>query len=408
MERGMKIHLGNKPLGGLAVLLLCLLVLPSCKKIHGEDTVKIGLLHSMSGTMAISEIPVMDAELLAVKEINEAGGVLGRKIEVIEEDGESSPQIFVEKVKKLLEEDSVASIFGCWTSASRKAVKTILEEDYGLLWYPLQYEGMEASPNIMYTGASPNQQVVPAIDYCIENEGRRIFLLGSDYVYPRTTNDIINAQLKTYDIENVGEVYLPLGHTDFSDVIDQILRAKPDIVVNTLNGDSNLAFFQLMRERGITADDFKVMSFSICEQEIKEIGSVNLEGHLTAWNYYQTDDNAQNRNFVESFKREYGQDSVTGDPLVSAYTAVHLWVLACEKAGSFDVEAVRIAAKGLSFDGPGGKVTVDGSNQHLYKTVRIGRINGNGLIDELWSTPEPIKPDPYLSSYYWAWGLKDN
>ncbi|MBR6154600.1 MAG: urea ABC transporter substrate-binding protein [Treponema sp.] len=390
----------------IVTLVLSTFVFPSCKKIHHEETVRVGLLHSLTGTMAISEIPLMEAEILAIEETNERGGVLGRKIEYIVEDGESSPQVFAAKMQKLLNEDKVATVFGCWTSASRIAVKPILEKQYGLLWYPLQYEGMEASPNIMYIGASPNQQIVPAVEYCLENIGKRLFFIGSDYIFPRTAKKIIDAQLVPYELETVGEVFVPMGHTDFAEIIDQIKKAKPDVVLNTLNGDSNLAFFHQLKEMGVTAEDIPVMSFSISEQEVTEIGPEVLAGHLTAWNYYQTIENNKNSEFVEGYKKMFGNDSVSGDPIASAHTAVHLWTQACEKAGSFDVEDVRIAAKGMSYDSPLGLVTIDGTNQHLYKPVRIGQIHDDGLIYEIWETPEPVKPDPYLSSYYWAWGLK--
>ena len=390
----------------IVTLVLSTFVFPSCKKIHHEETVRVGLLHSLTGTMAISEIPLMEAEILAIEETNERGGVLGRKIEYIVEDGESSPQVFAAKMQKLLNEDKVATVFGCWTSASRIAVKPILEKQYGLLWYPLQYEGMEASPNIMYIGASPNQQIVPAVEYCLENIGKRLFFIGSDYIFPRTAKKIIDAQLVPYELETVGEVFVPMGHTDFTEILDQIKKAKPDVVLNTLNGDSNLAFFHQLKEMGVTAEDIPVMSFSISEQEVTEIGPEVLAGHLTAWNYYQTIENNKNSEFVEGYKKMFGNDSVSGDPIASAHTAVHLWTQACEKAGSFDVEDVRIAAKGMSYDSPLGLVTIDGTNQHLYKPVRIGQIHDDGLIYEIWETPEPVKPDPYLSSYYWAWGLK--
>ena len=232
------------------------------------------------------------------------------------------------------------------------------------------------------------------------------FFLGSDYIFPRTAKKIIDAQLKSYELETVGEVFVPMGCSDFVDIIEQIKKTKPDIVLNTLNGDSNLAFFQQLSNSGITSDDIPVMSFSISEQEVQEIGADILEGHLTAWNYYQTIVNNKNAEFVERYKEMFGADKVSGDPIASAHTAVHLWAEACNKAGSFDVEAVRIAAKGMSYDSPLGLVTIDGSNQHLYKPVLIGRINSEGLIDEIWRTPDPVKPDPYLSSYYWAWGLK--
>jgi urea transport system substrate-binding protein len=384
--------------------LIALLVFSGCQK-NEEDTVKIGLLHSLSGTMAISEVPVRDSELLAIKEINEAGGVLGKQIVAVEEDGESNPGTFAEKAEKLLSQDNVVTVFGCWTSASRKAVLPIFEKLYGLLWYPVQYEGMEASPNIMYMGASPNQQVVPAVDYCAKNFGKRMYLVGSDYIFPRMANRIIRAQLGNLEGECVGETYVPMGHQDFAEVIEEIKVEKPDVIINSLNGDSNIYFFKQLAEAGFTADNMPIMSFSISEEEVSTIGVEYLTGHLVAWNYYETTETKRNAKFVSDYKSEYGSDRVTGDPIEAGYIAVHMWAKACEKAGSFDVEAVRIAAKGLSFTAPEGTVTIDGENQHLYKQVRIGKINNDGLIDEIWATPGAIKPDPYLSTYEWALGL---
>lgn len=381
------------------------LLFASCGNEAANNVVKVGILHSLSGTMAISETSVRDSELMAIKELNENGGVLGKKIKVIEEDGESNPSVFAEKARKLLENDKVVTVFGCWTSASRKAVKPIFEELFGLLWYPIQYEGMEASPNIMYMGASPNQQVVPAVDYCAEKFGKKMFLLGSDYIFPRTANRIIKAQLGQLGGECCGEEYVPMGHVDFLAVIEEIKKEKPDVIINTLNGDSNIFFFRELKEAGITSDIVPIMSFSISEEEVKTIGVENLLGHLVAWNYYETTETPHNEKFVSDYKSQYGLDRVTGDPIEAGYIAVHMWAKACEKAGSFEVEAVRVASKGLSFTAPEGTVTIDGSNQHLYKQVRIGKINSNGMIDEIWSTAGAIKPDPYLSTYEWARGL---
>ncbi|MBO4731589.1 MAG: urea ABC transporter substrate-binding protein, partial [Spirochaetaceae bacterium] len=334
-----------------------------------------------------------------------AGGVLGKQIEAVQADGESDPNTFAEKARKLLEDDKVVSVFGCWTSASRKAVKPVFEELFGLLWYPIQYEGMEASPNIMYMGASPNQQVVPAVDYCVEHFGKKVYLLGSDYVFPRTANRIIKAQLGQLDGECVGEVYVPMGHTNFNEIIEDIKREKPDVIINTLNGDSNIYFFKQMKFAGLTAENLPIMSFSIAEEEVNTIGADVLQNHYVAWNYYETTETPRNSKFVSDYKSEYGSDRVTGDPIEAGYIAVYMWAAACEKAGSFDVEDVRMAAKGLSFTAPEGTVTIDGSNQHLYKQVRIGKVNENGLIDEVWATPGAIKPDPYLSTYEWARGM---
>ena len=386
-------------------LVIAALGFTGCGRQKTGSVVKVGILHSLSGTMAMSETPVRDSELLAIKEINEAGGVLGKKIQVIEEDGESNPATFADKARKLLEKDRVVTVFGCWTSASRKAVKPVFEELFGLLWYPVQYEGMEASPNIMYMGASPNQQVVPAVDYCAENFGKKMFLIGSDYVFPRTANRIIKAQLAQLGGVCVGEEYVPMGHVDFTQIIAEIKKEKPDVIINSLNGDSNIFFFQQLSQEGISSREIPVMSFSISEEEISSIGVDLLEGNLVAWNYYETTETPRNEKFVSDYKQEYGDDRVTGDPIEAGYIAVYMWAMACEKAGSFDVEAVRVASKGLSFTAPEGTVTIDGANQHLYKQVRIGKINNSGLIDEIWATPGTIKPDPYLSTYEWARGL---
>ena len=373
----------------------------------GDDAgeIKVGILHSLSGTMAISEVSVKDSELLAIEEINANGGVLGKKLVPVIEDGASDWPTFAEKARKLISEDKVATVFGGWTSASRKAMLPVFEELNGLLWYPVQYEGLEASPNIFYTGATTNQQIVPSVTWLLENRGKKFFLLGSDYVFPRTANKIIKAQLAAEGGEVVGEEYTPLGHTDYSTIISKIKQANPDVVYNTLNGDSNVAFFKQLKDAGISAQDLTTLSVSIAEEEIRGIGADVLEGHLAAWNYYQTTDTPENKTFVANYKAKYGENRVTADPIEAGYIAVYLWAAAVEKAGTTDVDAVREAAKGLEFVGPGGKVTIDGDNQHIYKTVRIGQVQSDGQFLELWNSGEPVKPDPYLETYEWAAGL---
>ena len=378
-----------------------------CSAKKNDDVVKVGILHSFTGPMADSEMSVVNAEKMAIDEINANGGVLGKKIQIVLADGKSDADVFAEQAQKLLTQDKVATIFGCWTSASRKAVKNILERSdiFGLLWYPLQYEGMEASPNIMYLGAAPNQQVVPTIEYCFEKFGKRMYLIGSDYVFPRTANKIIKAQLNDLGGTVAGEFYAPLGAMDFTDVVDDIIKSKPDIVINTINGDSNRAFFARLRQMGITARDIPVMSFSVSEEEVSFIGPNLTEGHFVTWNYLQTIASFKNKNFVQRYKDLYGAEKPVGDPMEAAYIAVYMWSLACQKAQTFEVEGVRMAAKGLTFDGPEGLVKIDEGNQHLQKRVRIGRINSEGLIDEIWESASIVKPDPYLSTYAWAKGL---
>ncbi|TYR81712.1 urea ABC transporter substrate-binding protein [Priestia megaterium] len=401
----------------LSVAAISTLVLAGCGKASSTessegakidtsgDTVKVGVLHSLSGTMSISEVSLRDAELMAIDEINAAGGVLGKKIEPVVEDGASDWPTFAEKAKKLLQKDQVATIFGGWTSASRKAMLPVVEQNKGLLWYPVQYEGMESSPNIFYTGATTNQQIVPAVTWLLENKGKKVFLIGSDYVFPRTANKVIKAQLKAEGGTLAGEEYTPLGHTDYSTLISKIKDAKPDVVFNTLNGDSNVAFFKQLKDAGITAADIPVLSVSVAEEEIRGIGASVLEGHYASWNYYQTTDTPENKKFVANYKKIYGEDRVTGDPIEAAYTAVHLWAEAVEKAGSFEVDKVKKAADGIEFNAPSGKVKIEGSNQHIWKTVRIGQVQADGQFKEVWSSSEAVKPDPYLESYEWGASL---
>lgn len=369
------------------------------------ETIKVGVLHSLSGTMAISEVSVKDSEMMAIQEINAAGGVLGKQLEAVVEDGASDWPTFAEKARKLISQDKVAAVFGGWTSSSRKAMLPVFEELNGLLWYPVQYEGLESSPNIFYTGATTNQQIIPAVTYLLENHGKKMFLLGSDYVFPRTANKIIKEQLKEEGGELVGEEYTPLGHTEYSSVISKIKEAKPEVIFNTLNGDSNVAFFKQLQDAGITSKDMIVLSVSVAEEEIRSIGTDVLAGHLAAWNYYQTTDTPENPKFVAAYKAFTAADRVTSDPVEAGYIAVYLWAAAVEKAGSTDVDKVKAAAKGLEFNGPGGKVTIDGDNQHIYKTVRIGEVQADGMFKEVWNSGEPVKPDPYLRGYSWGAAL---
>ncbi|WP_084693417.1 urea ABC transporter substrate-binding protein [Actinomadura atramentaria] len=370
----------------------------------GGDTIKVGVLHSLSGTMSISEVTVKNSELMAIDEINAKGGVLGKKIQPVVEDGASDWPTFAQKAQKLIKKDKVATVFGGWTSASRKAMLPVFERNKALLWYPVQYEGLESSPYIFYTGATTNQQIVPALDYLKEKGRKKLYLVGSDYVFPRTANKIIKAYAKANGMQIVGEEYTPLGHTEYSTLVNKIGEAKPDAVFNTLNGDSNVAFFKQFRSAGYDAAKLPVMSVSIAEEEVKGIGVDNVKGQLVAWNYYETTPGATNEAFVKAFQSKY-KGAVTSDPMEAGYNAVHLWAAAVEKAGTTDVAAVKKAAAGISLDTPEGKVTIDGENQHVYKTARIGVVQPDGLIKEVWSSGKPIKPDPYLKTYPWATGL---
>jgi urea transport system substrate-binding protein len=368
-------------------------------------TVKVGVLQSLTGTMSISEVAVKNSELLAIDEINAKGGVLGKQIEPVVEDGASDWPTFADKAQKLLSVDKVAVVFGGWTSASRKAMLPVFEGLDGLLFYPVQYEGLEASPNIFYTGATTNQQIIPGLDYLKEKGLTKVYLVGSDYVFPRTANKEIKAYAAANGIQIMGEDYLPLGSTDVSTIVSKVVSSGADVVFNTLNGDSNVAFFKELKAKGNTPDKIQTISVSVAEEEVGGIGVDNIKGNLVAWNYYQTTDNALNKAFVEAFKAKYGANAHTDDPIEAGYNSVHIWAAAAEKAGSFDVDEVKAAAAGLVLDTPEGKVTVDGDNQHVYKTARIGMVNADGLIDEVWSSGAPIKPDPCLEGYPWATGL---
>lgn len=362
--------------------------------IKSDSIIRVGILHSLSGTMAISEESLRDAELMAIAEINAAGGVLGKIIEPVIEDGASEPSTFALKCRKLIEQDQVATIFGGWTSACRKAVLPVLEELNSLLWYPVEYEGLECSPHVFYTGTCPNQQVEPAVDWLLQNKGKSFYLLGSDYVFPRTANKLIKAQLKLQGGILVGEEYALLGTTEFEEAIARIKSARPDVVFNTLNGDSNLAFYQQYQAAGICAQEIPIMAISVGEEELRRIGS-SATDHYASWSYFQSIDTPINRTFVENFQRRYGQDRVTSDPIEAAYVQVYLWKQAVETAQSFEVELVREAAYGQTFDAPGGRVCVE-QNHHLWKHCHIGKIVEGGQLQVVFTSNGTIKPQPWL------------
>jgi urea transport system substrate-binding protein len=384
--------------GGLcaAAIIAAVLVIgsASCGS-SGKNELKVGILHSLSGTMSISEIAVKDAEIMAIDEINAAGGLLGKKIVPVLEDGKSDWPTFAEKARKLIDKDKVAVVFGCWTSASRKAVLPVFEEKDHLLFYPVQYEGIEASKNIVYTGAAPNQQIMPSVTWLLAQGKKKYFLLGSDYVFPRTANMIIRSQLEQEGGTTVAEEYTPLGHTEYSTVIAKIKELKPDVVLNTLNGDSNVAFFKQLKAAGIGPDKIPVMSYSIAEEEIAGIGVDNLVGHYAAWNYFMSMKTPANDAFIAAFKAKYGAERNTDDPIEAGYFGVYLWAAAVKKAGTFKLDAVRAALSGISYEAPEGTVTIDAENNHTYKIVQIGKVNTDGQFDIVWKTDAPVKPEPF-------------
>jgi urea transport system substrate-binding protein len=379
----------------------------SCVDTSGS-TIKIGFLNSLSGTMAISEKTVHDALQMAADEINAVGGVNGKTLAVISEDGASEPTTFAEKAEKLIKSDCVAAVFGGWTSASRKAMLPVFEGNNSLLFYPVQYEGLESSKNIFYTGATTNQQIVPALDYLKEQGVKSLFLVGSDYVFPRTANKIIKAYAAANGIEIKGEEYTPLGDTEFSTIVNKVKQADADAVFNTLNGDSNVAFFKQYKNVGLTAEQMPVVSVSIAEEEVGGIGIDNVVGQLAAWNYFQTIDSPTNKSFVDAFKAKYGENRVTSDPMEAAYVSLYLWKAMAEKAKAFDTAAIQAAADGVTFDAPEGTVTIYGENHHISKTALIGKIGPDGLLYTEWTSGTPVEPDPYLTGYDWGKDLGSN
>lgn len=373
----------------------------------GGNTIKVGILHSLTGTMAISEMSLKDVELMAIEEINNAGGVLGKKIEPIIEDPESKfTTLFPEKAKKLLLKDKVATVFGCWTSVSRKNVLPVFEENNGLLFYPVQYEGNESSKNVVYTGAAPNQQILPAVDWLLSKEGgskKRFYLLGSNYVFPRTANLIIVKYLESKNLKPVAEEYTPLGHQDYQAIVQRIKKERPDVIFSTINGDSNVNFYNELANQGITADNIPVCAVSVGEDELRGLDPAKVKGHLAAWNYFQSLNTPKNKEFVKKFKDKYGQDRVTDDPIEAAYFQVYFWKLAVEKAGSTEVDQVREAFRGnIEFDAPGGKVKLDPKTQHTYKRFHMGRIRDDKQFDVVHST-DLIAPDPYPQIAFPGW-----
>ncbi len=359
------------------------------------STVSVGILQSLSGTMAISEITVKNAEMLAIEEINAAGGVLGTQITAIVEDGASDPASFAQKASKLIENSNVVTVFGGWTSASRKAMLPVFERTNNLLWYPVQFEGNECSPNIMYSGAQPNQQILPAFEWAVEAGYENYFLIGSDYVFPRTANLIVKKHIEDKELSLAGEAYVPLGGTDFSGVIAKVQAAKPDIIFNTLNGDSNVAFFKQLKAAGISSAETPIMSFSIGEQEAQAMGPSLVEGSYATWNYFQSLETAENSSFVDAYKAKFGADAAITDPMVHGYLNVYAWKAAAEKAGTFDVDAVRKAVVDLeAFSTPMGMVSF-ADNQSLVQKALIGKLDASGQFEIIADSGDVISPEPY-------------
>jgi urea transport system substrate-binding protein len=378
-----------------------------------KDTgpVKVGILHSLSGTMAISETSLKDTALMAIEEINSRGGLLGRKLEPVVVDPASNWPLFAEKARELIDKEKVAATFGCWTSVSRKSVLPVFEELNGLLFYPVQYEGEESSYNVFYTGAAPNQQAIPAVEYLMGEAGggaKRFVLLGTDYVYPRTTNKILRYFLHSKGINDadIMEEYTPFGHTDYQTIIAKIKKfsqGKRTAVVSTINGDSNVPFYKELGNQGLKAEDVPVVAFSVGEEELRGIDTKPLVGHLAAWNYFMSIDNPINSAFIDKWKAYVkknnlpdGSKRVTNDPMEATYVGVHMWAQAVVQAGTFDVDAVRQAVAGQLFKAPSGfEIKMDERNHHLHKPVVIGEIQADGQFKVVWKTDGPVRAMPW-------------
>jgi urea transport system substrate-binding protein len=361
--------------------------------------IRIGILHSKTGTMAISERPVIDAALLAVEEVNQAGGLLGRPVEAVVADGQSEEAVFARQAERLMREDGVVALFGCWTSASRKAVVPVVERHDHLLFYPLQYEGLEESPNVVYGGPVPNQQLIPALDWLVGFEGRRRwFLVGSDYVFPVTANAIVRDEAKARGCEVVGETYLLLGSTEVAGVVKMIRDAKPDLIVNTINGDTNVAFFRALRRAGVTSKATPTLSAKISEGELDSLEPAEVAGDYVAAAYFASLDTPQNKDFLRRFARRYGEGRPVSAAMEAEYTNVLLWAKAARAANSADPRAVRVAIAGMSFDAPRGLIRVDPATLHTVQTARVAQLDGSGRLVQVYLSPRPVVPEPFPPS----------
>ena len=382
-----------------------LLAATFAQPVQAQETIKVGVLHSLSGTMAISETTLKDTVLMMVDDINKQGGLLGKKVEAVVVDPASNWPLFAEKARELLTKNKVAAVFGCWTSVSRKSVLPVFEELNGMLFYPVQYEGEESSRNIFYTGAAPNQQAIPAVDYLMSEEGgaaKRWVLAGTDYVYPRTTNKILEAYLKSKGVkaEDIMINYTPFGHSDWQTIVADIKKfasaGKKTAVVSTINGDANVPFYKELANAGIKATDIPVVAFSVGEEELAGIDTKNLVGHLAAWNYFQSLKNPTNDAFIKQWQTFIKNPKrVTNDPMEATYLGFKMWTQAVKQAGTTDVDAVRQAMYGQKAKAPGGFESVMNSNHHLSKPVFIGEIKSDGQFQVVWKTKGPVKADAW-------------
>ena len=394
-----------KTLRRLSVPLAAAGLLASATVSHAADTIKVGILHSLSGTMAISETTLKDTMLMLIDEQNKKGGLLGKKLEAVVVDPASNWPLFAEKARELIQKHKVAATFGCWTSVSRKSVLPVFEELNGMLFYPVQYEGEESSRNVFYTGAAPNQQAIPAVKYLMGEDGgsaKRWVLLGTDYVYPRTTNKILRAFLKAKGVadRDIMEKYTPFGHSDWQTIVADVKKfasaGKKTAVVSTINGDANVPFYKELGNQGIKAEDIPVIAFSVGEEELSGIDTKPLVGHLAAWNYFMSVDVPENKAFIKKWTGFIkDKKRVTNDPMEAHYIGFQMWVQAVKQAGTTDVDAVRQAMYGQRVKSLTGTMAEMLPNHHLTKPVLIGEIQENGQFETVWKTPGPVAGDAW-------------
>ena len=390
---------------------LTLMTAASLSQAQAADTIKVGILHSLSGTMAISETSLKDVALMTIDEINAKGGVMGKKLEAVIVDPASNWPLFAEKARQLVGHDKVAVVFGCWTSVSRKSVLPVFKELNSLLFYPVQYEGEELEKNVFYTGAAPNQQAIPATEYLMSKDGggaKRFVLLGTDYVYPRTTNKILRAFLRSKGVKDtdIDEVYTPFGHSDYQTIVANIKKFSAGgktAVISTINGDSNVPFYKELGNAGLKATDVPVIAFSVGEEELRGVDTKPLLGHLAAWNYFESVKNPVNTAFIKQWqayavakKLPNAATVVTNDPMEATYVGIHMWKQAVEKAKSTDTDKVIAAMAGQTFKAPSGfDLMMDPTNHHLHKPVMIGEIKGDGQFNVVWKTKTAVRAQPW-------------
>ena len=395
--------------GSGAVALSCSLI--STAFSQSKEPIKVGILHSLSGTMAISETALKETALMTIDQINAKGGVTGRPLQAVVVDPASNWPLFAERARQLISQDKVAAVFGCWTSVSRKSVLPVFKELNSLLFYPVQYEGEELEKNVFYTGAAPNQQAIPATEYLMSKEGgaaKRFFLLGTDYVYPRTTNKILRAFLKSKGVKesDIEEIYTPFGHSDYQTIVATIKKFSAGgktCVISTINGDSNVPFYKELGNAGLKAKDVPVVAFSVGEEELRGVDTKPLVGHLAAWNYFMSLKNPDNDAFIKMY-RDYAKAKklanaekvVTNDPMEATYVGIHMWKQAVEQVKTTDVEKVIAAVGGQKFKAPCGfEVTMDKTNHHLHKPVFIGEVKADGQFNVVWKTKGPLRAQPW-------------